>query len=75
VRTWCEYEDEGGVALGVTVALLHVEGRGFDEQWGELLGDELLDTRYLVNASNYWNRNQRKEDEKSVKKKEEKRVG
>ena len=49
--TWCEYEDKGGVALGVVIALLHFEGRGFDEQGGQLLGDELLDTRYLVNAS------------------------
>jgi hypothetical protein len=53
VLTWCEYEDERCVALGVTIALLHVEGRGFDEQGGELLGNELLDTRYLVKASNW----------------------
>lgn len=51
--TWCEYEDERCVALGVIIALLHVKGRGFDEQGGELLRDELLDTRYLVKASNW----------------------
>lgn len=50
--TWCKYEDEGGIALGVIIATLHVEGRGFDEQGGEFLRDKLLDTRYLVDASN-----------------------